>query len=85
MALLGYNFAEYMEKTMNKTVGNIHIAGSLTTEDWKAFRQSLALGGDPVPWEKAFQDYFDTRLSLRYLDPMKILQDNGTFQGEGFP
>lgn len=35
-------------------------------------------------WEAAFEDYFRPRLVLRYLDPIKILQDNGTYQGEGF-
>lgn len=32
----------------------------------------------------AFTEYFQGRLSARYLDPIKVLQDNGTFQGEGF-
>jgi hypothetical protein len=83
-ALLSYNFTEHIrEKAMNKTVGDIHIAGSLTTDDWKAFKPSLALG-DKAQWENAFADYFHTRLSLRYLDPIKVMQDNGTFQGEGF-
>lgn len=67
-----------------KTIGDIHIAGSLTTEDWKKFRTSLTPGGDQAIWEKVFVDYFHGRLSSRYLDPIKILQDNGTFQGEGF-
>jgi hypothetical protein len=70
--------------TMNKTIGDIHIAGSLTTDDWKAFRASLIPGSDPAIWERAFADYFHGRLSSRYLDPIKILQENGTFQGEGF-
>jgi hypothetical protein len=68
---------------MNKTIGDIHIAGSLTTEDWKAFKPTLG-ANDKKQWEKAFADYFHTRLHLRYLDPIKVLQDNDTFQGEGF-
>jgi hypothetical protein len=68
---------------MNKTVGDIHIAGSLTTDDWKTFKPNLA-PDDKAQWERAFTDYFHTRLRLRYLDPIKVLQDNGTFQGEGF-
>jgi hypothetical protein len=35
-------------------------------------------------WEKAYEDYFVQRLRLRYLDPIKVLQENGTYQGEGF-
>ena len=69
---------------MNKTIGDIHIAGDLTPDDWKRFKAGLIPGGDKVTWEKAFQDYFHTRLELRYLGPIKVLQDNGTFQGEGF-
>jgi hypothetical protein len=69
---------------MNKTIGDVHIAGSLTTDDWNNFRGTLTPGCDPVAWNKAFEDYFHTRLLLRYLGPIKVLQDNGTFQGEGF-
>jgi hypothetical protein len=69
---------------MNKAIGDIHIAGDLTTDDWKAFKTSLTPGGDKTQWEKAFNDYFHTRLRLRYLDPIKVLQDNGTYLGEGF-
>jgi len=47
-------------------------------------RATLAVGKDPTCWKEAFDDYFHARLSLRYLNPIKILQDNGTFQGEGF-
>lgn len=69
---------------MSKTIGDTHIAGRLTTDDWKVFRAELIPGGDKSAWERAFQDYFHTRLSFRYLDPIKVLQENGTFQGEGF-
>jgi hypothetical protein len=41
-------------------------------------------GGDPEVWKRAFADYFYTRLSLRYLNPIKLLQDDETFQGQGF-
>jgi len=67
-----------------KTIGDIHIAGSLTTDDWNKLRATLNPGGDPAIWGKAFEDYFHTRLSLRYLGPIKVLQDNGTLRGEGF-
>jgi hypothetical protein len=54
-----------------KTLGDVHIAGSLTTVDWKAFRANLKPGGDAALWNKAFNDYFYERLSLRYLGPIK--------------
>lgn len=64
--------------------GDTHIAGWKTAVDWRAFRQSLVVGGTPVQWQKAFDEYFRTRLDLRYLNPINVLQQNGTFQGEGF-
>jgi len=67
-----------------KNIGDTYIAGSKTTDDWKAFKSKLAPGGDPVAWETAFTDYFHGRLSARYLDPIKVLQDNGSSLGEGF-
>jgi len=69
---------------LNRTIGDTQIAGSLTPDDWKRFRATLTPGGDPDLWKKAFDDYFHIRLSLRYLGPIKVLQENGTFQGEGF-
>lgn len=60
-----------------------YIAGSKTEGDWLAFRASLVAGSDAV-WEAAFEDYFRPRLALRYLEPIKVLQNNGTCQGEGF-
>ena len=69
---------------IKRVIGDIYIAGSLTTEDWKQFKATLIPGGDAAVWEQAFVDYFIGRLKARYLDPIKVLQDNGTFQGEGF-
>lgn len=60
------------------------IAGWKTGADWYTAKQQLVVGGTPAGWRKAFEDFFRTRLELRYLTPIKILQDNGTFSGEGF-
>ena len=60
------------------------IAGWKTRADWDAVKAGLKVGDDADGWRKAFQDFFRTRLELRYLTPIKILQDNGTFSGEGF-
>jgi hypothetical protein len=62
----------------------VYIAGSRTATDWNAFRKTLAPGDRPHLWKKAFDCYFHERLSLRYLEPIRTLQENGTFQGEGF-
>jgi hypothetical protein len=45
-----------------KSIGDIYIAGSKTTEDWKTFEPTLGPGGDPAAWEKAFAEYFHGRL-----------------------
>jgi hypothetical protein len=62
----------------------VYIAGSRTAADWSAFRKTLAPGDGPHLWKNAFECYFHERLSLRYLEPIGTLQENGTFQGEGF-
>lgn len=59
------------------------IAGTNSDDDWKAIRPDLA-NGDATVWRAVFEDYFVQRLNLRYLTPIKILQDNDTYQGEGF-
>ena len=58
------------------------IAGNLTPADWQARKQALASG--TTTWQATFQDFFVQRLELRYLDPIAVLQSNGTFRGEGF-
>ena len=60
------------------------IAGRKTADDWQAARSMLVVDGDSGSWQKAFEDYFKERLRLRYLDPIRILQEHGTLQGEGF-
>src|SRR2546423_4482005 len=62
--------------------GDTKIAGWKTADDWQAFRPSLVIGGDR--WQEAFNEYFRTRVDLRYLKPIKLLQNHGTFEGEGF-
>ncbi len=63
---------------------NVYIAGWKTAADWAAFRDTLVVGGDAEAWQRALQEYFQTRLDLRYLNPIRLLQEHGTFQGEGF-
>jgi hypothetical protein len=63
---------------------SVCIAGSKTIYDWQVFRAMLAPGGNADRWREAFDGYFHARLLLRYLNPIKLLQEDGTFQGEGF-
>ncbi|TYC64486.1 hypothetical protein FMN50_00475 [Rhodobacterales bacterium] len=60
-----------------------YIAGNRTVQDWHDFKTKLA-DADEVVWAEAFEEYFKARLNLRYLEPIKMLQDHGTFRGEGF-
>jgi len=60
------------------------IAGTKKCGDWQAFRASLLPGDDKAPWGVAFDDYFHARLRYRYLDPINVLRNHDTWQGEGF-
>jgi hypothetical protein len=62
----------------------IYIAGTKTSDDWKQVRPLLASQKDHAAWEKAYTDFYLTRLNMRYLKPIKLLQDGGAFEGEGF-
>lgn len=61
-----------------------HIAGWKTADDWRELRAVLVAGASGVDWHRAFEEFFYERISSRYLEPIKVLQENGTFQGEGF-
>jgi len=63
---------------------NSYISGWKTPDDWRAFCQRLKNETGAEIWEEAYKEYFLDRLNLRYLHPIKVLQENGTFSGEGF-
>ncbi len=63
--------------------GETYIAGVKSCSDWRAIRQSLA-PGSTATWQAVFNDYFLQRLNLRYLAPIRVLQENDKHQGEGF-
>jgi hypothetical protein len=69
---------------MNQEDSNVYIAGKKKAADWAPFRDTLVVGGDVDGWERAFHDWFQTRLKRRYLNPIKILQEQKKLQGEGF-
>src|SRR5713226_459110 len=62
----------------------IPIAGKKTPRDWHVFRESLVVSEDTNIWKDAFEEYFLTRLSLRYVNPIRILDEAGHHKGEGF-
>jgi len=73
-----------MTKIKSNMTDNYYIAGWKTVEDWKKFRNILLKSENKSDWEIAYNDYFYERLKSRYLNPITILQDNSTYQGEGF-
>ena len=70
--------------SLTQRMKNYYIAGWKTVEDWKLFRERLENESSEALWSEAIKDYFMKRLELRFLHPIKILQENGTFAGEGF-
>jgi len=66
------------------TDDQVYIAGWKTAADWARFRETLVVSGDREPWHTALVEYFRPRLTLRYFNPIRLLQEHGTFQGEGF-
>jgi hypothetical protein len=66
------------------SASDIQIAGLKTCADWNTFRKHLVPGQDAARWRQAVENYFHQKLSSRYLDPIKMLQDQGTYHGEGF-
>src|SRR5258706_9390013 len=61
-----------------------YVAGWHTEEDWRVFRGALLGEGSSELWKKAYEEYFVRRLELRYLEPIRVLQRELHFQGEGF-
>lgn len=69
---------------MKNDGSNDYISGRLTAKDWQARKINLAANGSEANWAKAFDDFLMARLSLRYLNPIRVLQQYGELQGEGF-
>lgn len=63
---------------------NTRIAGAKTAADWKAIKSQLENCSDPSIWEKAFEDFFEARLSSRYFEPVRAIEKMGSDVGEGF-
>ena len=70
--------------TTNAAAATDYIAGEKRAADWAKDRLSVAVGGEPSAWKKLFEDYFSSRLTLRYLEPIGTLQSKGKLRGEGF-
>ncbi|MBY5751470.1 hypothetical protein [Rhizobium leguminosarum] len=62
----------------------IYLAPRRSAEDWGRVSSQLVIGGDASLWADAFQEFFFARLESRYLKPIRLLQDEGSWEGEGF-
>lgn len=62
----------------------VYIAGDLSADDWRVRASELRNRPSPELWQETFEGFFRQRLDLRYLDPIELLQAEGTMQGEGF-
>ena len=60
------------------------IAGRKTVSDWLLMKKELTDFKNDIIWEKAYDDYFLTRLKDRYLTPIDSIKENGGYTGEGF-
>lgn len=60
------------------------IAGKLTGDDWFDFAKTLKVGGEQDVWAAAFEIFFRQRLVDRYFTPIRKLQLDGAWTGEGF-
>ncbi|WP_064707253.1 hypothetical protein [Rhizobium bangladeshense] len=71
------------EKDSGK-VREIFLAPRRTANDWERVSSQLVIGGDASPWADVFQEFFFDRLESRYLKPIRLLQNEGSWEGEGF-
>lgn len=65
-------------------VREIFLAPRRSANDWRRVSSQLVIGGDASPWADVFQEFFFERLESRYLKPLTLLQDEGSWEGEGF-
>lgn len=65
-------------------VRETYLAPRGSGEDWRKVSSQLVIGGDASLWADAFQQFFFERLESRYLEPIRLLQDEGSWEGEGF-
>lgn len=60
------------------------LAPGKTNRDWSNFSKRLSPGRDPDLWAETFDAFLLGRLKSRYLTPIGMIRDNGTWEGEGF-
>lgn len=66
------------------STNNHYISGWNTHNDWVKFRICLNEDSPEKNWDRAYKEFFLKRLDYRYFNPIDILQEHGTYLGEGF-
>lgn len=61
-----------------------YIAGRKTVADWYEVKLSLNDSNNKYLWKAIYNDFYLTRLTDRYLNPIKSIQEDGGYTGEGF-
>lgn len=62
----------------------VFIAPRRSAADWQKLSGTLVIGDATTPWDTAFEEFFFQRLDSRYLKPIRVLQEKGSWEGEGF-
>lgn len=60
----------------------ISIAGKQTISEWEILKENLDLNND-VNWDDAY-DFFEKRITTRYLNPIEKILNMHLHSGEGF-
>lgn len=64
---------------------SISIAGTHTVKEWKTLKAQLDSRPTAALWSRAFDEFHETRINTRYLEPMRVIQEHlQSDLGEGF-
>ena len=56
-------------------INGVLIARNKTCDDWRKLRSQLVLSSNAEQWQSAFDEFFMGRIELRYLEPIKTLNN----------
>jgi hypothetical protein len=65
-------------------MNNPQIAGTKRVSDWRALRKILLEQPTPQLWDQTCRDFFIERLETRYFEPIRRLQTEDAWTGQGF-
>ena len=63
---------------------SMKIAGTLTISDWLSLEEKIKNSPDEEAlWKEAFE-FYEKRITTRYINPIEVIQKSSDVQGEGF-